>query len=100
MDMEIVTTSGVTVTEIPEEVAADLALAYEKLSALPVNRAVAVDFKTAKDARLFARQAKAWASQNGLAFARKGDIKGFPTRVTFRVYVPRNAESVEDADSE
>jgi hypothetical protein len=93
MDFNIVTTSGVTATEVPDELAEELTAVYEKLATLPVNRAMSVDFADAKSARQFARQAKAWAVQNGLAFARKGDIKGLPQRVTFRIYVPRNAET-------
>jgi hypothetical protein len=96
VDMEIVTTSGVSATEVPADVAADLAQAYERLAELPVNRAVAVDFSDAKAARLFVKQGKAWAATQGLTFARKGDIKGLPNRVTFRIYVPRNSDEVTE----
>lgn len=70
------------------------------------------DYKAAWAARRFVRQGKAWASRqevtvdavtakdgtvtpaytSPLAFARKGDVKGNPTRVSFRIYVPRKGE--------
>lgn len=115
MDMEIVSTSGVDSVEVPDDVAADLAEAYAALAKLPVNRAVSVNFtsdgyagpkkvnkvpvtdadKAAWNARRFVRQGKAWATANGLAFARKGDIKGNPSQVRFRIYVPRDTDNAE-----
>ena len=119
MDMEIVTTSGVDATEVPADVAADLAAAYQKLADLPVNRAINVTFADAKAAREFVRQGKAWAAtqtvevpiyddegketgtdKRNLAFARKGDIKGNPTRVTFRVYLARPAKDDDSATAQ
>jgi hypothetical protein len=81
-----------------------------------------VDGKTVTDAqkaaymaRKFVRQGKAWAAaqavtvditdddgtktgerKSALTFARKGDIKANPARVSFRIYVPRPAETSED----
>jgi hypothetical protein len=73
--------------------------------------------KAAFMARRFVKQGKAWAaaqevvvpilSEDGestigsrkspLVFARKGDIKGNPTVVSFRLYVPRAGEDDTDA---
>jgi hypothetical protein len=90
MDMEIVATSGVAATEVPEDVAIDLAEAYAALSKLPANRMVNTpNFPDEKAAKQFVRQGKAWATENGLQFARKGDIKGNPTRVSFRIWKPK-----------
>jgi hypothetical protein len=123
-DMEIVVTSGVEVTEIADEYAADFKEAYEALAKLPVNRMVNYPtFLTAADpanptedeikagaklARAFVRQGKAWAAAQeivvpivdgegnitgsrvtALMFARKGNVKANPCRVSFRIYAPR-----------
>lgn len=96
-----VITSGVAATEVTDEDAKDLQEAYEHLSKLPVNRALSVDFSDAKAARRWVKVGKAWASgqtgPNGrpLTFARKGDIKGMPARVTFRIYELREKEDDE-----
>lgn len=97
MDMEIEVTSGVEATEVPEDVAADLTEAYNALKNLPVNRQVSVTFADAKAARLFVRQGKAWAAAQtpALTFARKGDVKALPARVSFRIYVPREPKATE-----
>jgi hypothetical protein len=111
VNMEIVATSGVEVTEVPEDRALDFQEAYDALAKLPAGRQVNVDFDPAdypvkkdskvtseelasKDARLFARQGKAWALRQvpELKFVRKGDVKGNPLRVSFRIYEPRTAE--------
>lgn len=110
LDMRLEVTSGVSNTEVPDDVAADLAEAYRILSGLPVNRQIVVDFPDAKDARAFVRQGKAWAAaqevtvdvlddednvvgsrKSALTFARKGNVKENPTRVAFRIYVPRES---------
>lgn len=98
LNMVVEVTSGVVATEVPEDIAADLLEAYETLAKLPVNRQISVDFPTAKDARAFVKQGKAWAAAQtpALTFVRKGDIKANPTRVSFRIYVPR-AEKDETA---
>jgi hypothetical protein len=77
-----------------------------KLTALEVASAAARDY---------VKQGKAWAAaqeitvdvlaEDGktvtgqyttpLTFARKGDIKGNPTRVSFRIYVPRPEKDAE-----
>lgn len=128
LDMTITVTSGVEATDVPDDIAADLAEAYEALAKLPVNRMVNVDFGSptetdadqikanAKAARVFVKQGKAWAASqevtvnvtddegnvigtrvSPLVFARKGDIKGMPGRVSFRIYVPREGKSEEAA---
>jgi hypothetical protein len=97
LDMTITATTGPRTVEVPEDRAADLQDAFLALSELPVNRQVNVDFPDAKSAREFVRQGKAWAASQTtldgdplpLVFARKGDIKGNPTRVSFRIYVPK-----------
>jgi len=118
---QIVASSGVEVTEVPAEAAEFLAESYEALAKLPVNRQVTVDFAgegtkkgketqaeaDAREARLFVRQGKSWAAQQSvkredgsettLVFARKGDIKGAPTRVSFRVYIPRPEKEETEA---
>ena len=118
VNMHIESTSGPRTVEIPEDVAADLSAAYDALKDLPVNRQVTTDpftsegyegpakihgepvtddYKAAYNARLFVRQGKAWAATqagpNGrpLVFARKGDIKGNPAVVSFRIYEAREA---------
>lgn len=87
-NFSIEVTSGVAATEVPDELAKELAEIYAKLSELPSNRAVNIDFSEAKEAREFVRQGKSWAESQGLVFARKGNVKDNPTRVTFRVYAP------------
>ena len=74
---------------------------------------VTADQMAAWNARRFVRQGKAWAAaqkvtvpiyaedgettvgsrKSVLTFARKGDIKGLPARVSFRIYVPRATDS-------
>lgn len=106
LNMRVVVTSGVAATEVPEDIAADLAEAYAALKDLPVNRAVDVDFDDAKAARVFVKQGKAWAvgqkGPNGrsLTFSRKGDIKGYPKRVTFRIYEVREGEKPAEPEAE
>lgn len=102
LNMRLEVTSGVAITEVPEDIAEELKAAYDKLASLPVNRQLVVDFDDAKEARQFVRQGKAWAaSQKGpngrpLAFARKGDVKAAPKTVAFRIYEVRE----EKTDSE
>lgn len=80
------------------------------------GKPVTTEFKAAWCARRFVKQGKAWAAaqtvtvpvlaedgetqtgtrESALAFARKGDIKGQPARVSFRIYVPR--EKTEDSE--
>jgi len=101
------------VTSVPEDVATELAEAYAALKPLPSTRMLTTDpftsegydgpnkidgkdvteeYKAATMARKFVRQGKAWAeSQTGdndrpLMFVRKGDVKGNPTVVSFRIY--------------
>lgn len=59
--------------------------------------------EAAKEARRYVRAGKAWAAaqehtrENGtktpLTFARKGNVKGNPTRVSYRIYVPQEGET-------
>lgn len=121
LQMRIEVSSGVEATEIPESRAKDLQEAYEALAKLPVNRMATADFpeegetyggpakidgkpvteayKAAWCARRFVRQGKAWAATqtgpNGrpLVFMRKGDVKGNPSRVSFRIYEMRETDS-------
>lgn len=97
-------TSGVAVTEVPADVAADLEEAYTHLAKLPANRQLVCNFDTAKEANLFVRQGKAWALGKGLVFSRRGAVSvdkgGNPLRVAFRIYTPRPADTESDADSE
>ena len=107
INMKIVQTSGPRTVEVPEDIATDLAAAYEALKDLPVNRMVTTDpFEDAKAARLFVRQGKAWAAtQTGpnsrpLVFVRKGDVKGNPVVVSFRIYEARESAEAESAEAE
>ena len=107
VNMRVEATSGPRTVEIPEDVAADLSAAYDALKDLPVNRQVTTDpFASESDARLFARQGKAWAqTQTGpngrpLVFVRKGDIKGNPTVVSFRIYEVRETANTEGESGE
>lgn len=100
INMHIEVSSGVSTTEVPDDVAADLAEAYKALKDLPVNRMAVTDpFADAKAARLFVRQGKAWCeTQTGpngrpLVFARKGDVKARPLVVSFRIYEQREQKS-------
>ena len=107
LDISIEVTSGVAVTEVPEDVATDLQDVYTSLSKLPSNRQATVDFATKAEANEFVRQGKSWAANYGLVsvpvkdkdgkptdktadvpliFARKGTVKDNPTRVSFRIY--------------
>lgn len=105
-NMTIEVTSGLGTVGVDEDVAAACTEAYEALSKLPVNRQCVLDFDTPEEARSFVRQGKAWAAEtevsvpvkdeNGkptknvrvapLVFARKGNVKENPTRVSFRIY--------------
>lgn len=118
INMHVEVTSGVSAVTVPADIAADLEAAYTALKDLPSNRMVTTDpftpdgytgpekvkgepvsddYKAAHNARLFARQGKAWAeTQTGpngrpLMFARKGDVKGNPAVVSFRIYEVREA---------
>lgn len=106
LNMRIEATNTV---EVPEDLAADLMEAYEALAKLPQARQVTVDFEdgteeeNVKAAKQFVRQASTWATEQGLRFARKGDAKGNPTRVSFRIYEPRNVSAepaAENAEAE
>lgn len=88
-----------------------------KIDGKPVTDA----YKAAWYARRFVKQGKAWAAsqrvtvpavvaddgtittpeyESHLTFARKGDIKGKPERVSFRIYVPRRGEDAETETTE
>jgi hypothetical protein len=129
MEITITPTSGVTLVEVPEDIAKDFQETYEALRTMPVNNMANVDFpeadytatekltaadQAAKAARLYVRQGKAWAASqevvipitdddgnvtgsrtSALVFTRKGDVKGNPTRVSFRIYVPRAKDETE-----
>lgn len=92
LNVVIAKTSGPTTVEVPEEVAQVLQETYEALKELPVNNAANVDFDTAQEARLFVRQGQAWAEEKELKFQRRGNVKENPTRVTFRIYLPKPGE--------
>lgn len=101
LNMSIIVTSGVGAVDVPEDIAKDLADAFDALKKLPSNRAVVVDFEDVAGARDFVRMGKTWAAtqtpetEGGeILFVRKGDIKGEPKRVTFRIYekTPKAAE--------
>ena len=105
INMQIALTSGPRTVEVPEDIATDLAAAYDALKELPVNRMVTTDpFPNAKDAKLFCRQGKAWAAtQTGpsgrpLVFARKGNIKENPLVVSFRIYEARETTEAGSAE--
>ena len=91
LDMRIEATSGVAATVVPEDIAAELQEAYDALAKLPVTRQITVDFPDEAAARLFVKQGKAWAAAQDppLTFFRRGDVKGNPTRVSFRIFIPR-----------
>jgi hypothetical protein len=109
-----------SVITVPDDIAAELAGAYDALKDLPVNRMLTTDpfgpedydgpakvdgkdvtdeYKSASNARKFVKQGKSWAATqtgpNGrpLKFARKGDVKGNPTVVSFRIYEVRETET-------
>jgi len=100
-------------TSVPDDIAEELQAAYEALKLLPVTRMVTTDpftsegytgpkkvdgedvteeYMAASNARRFVKQGKSWAAtqtgDNGrpLTFIRKGDVKGNPTVVSFRIY--------------
>jgi hypothetical protein len=84
--MQLITTNAASVSD---EDAATFQEAYEALAQLPNTRALATDFDTEDEAKQFVKAGKAWATANGATFARKGDAKEQPTRVTFRVYLSK-----------
>jgi len=88
LNMTISATSGVAATVVDDETAADLTEAYEALKAMPVSNQVNVDFPDTKSAKEFARMGRAWALAQTppLTFARMGDVKALPNRVSFRIY--------------
>src|SRR5437879_614345 len=99
MEITIKKTSGVDLTEVPDDVASDLQDVYDALKELPVNQlAETPEFADVKAARLFVRQGKAWASRqqvagpdgelNTLVFSRRGEVKANPKVVQFRIYRP------------
>lgn len=90
LNMTLTTTQRST-AEVSEEYAETFEEAYETLKELPSNKQLNVDFDDKKKARAFVVQGNAWAAENGLKFARKGDIKANPTRVSFRIYEPRTS---------
>ena len=111
MDRTIVATEKNYRVDVPEDVAASFLEDYEALANLPVTRQIQADFKAedfpdkdgkpskdnaAKAARLYARQGRSWAEDNGLKFVRKGDIKAQPTRVTYRIYAPKAVEADDE----
>lgn len=83
------------------------------------GKPVTDDQKAAWAARRFVKQGKAWSAaqevvvpifgedgetavgsrKTNLTFARKGDIKGMPSRVSFRIYVPREKEDAETTET-
>lgn len=112
-----VITKPVPDVEVPADIAADMAEVYAALAVLPGDRCANVDFldltkehdETAvsaaiTEAKKFMDQAKKWCADHKdadgnaqpLTFARKGDIKGIPTRVSFRVYAPRPKTGTEN----
>lgn len=97
LDMRIEITGGVGAVNYAD-VADDLTEAYEALAKLPSARQVSVDFSTPEEASHFAKQARAFALHNGLKYSRKGDAKALPTRVSFRLYKPRETQSNDVAD--
>jgi len=85
-DFSIIVTN---VAEPTDEEAQELQEVFETLANLPNTRAAVTDFDNPQEARAYVRRATAWADSQGYKFARKGDIKGEPNRVTFRVYKPK-----------
>ena len=88
MDITITATG---VTELTEDEITDLVDTYQTLKNLPANRVANIDFDTPEEATGYAKAFKAWAVDNGHKFLRKGDIKGNPARLTFRIYDGRDA---------
>ena len=95
MDITITATG---VTELTEEEVADLIDTYAALKGLPANRVANIDFETPEEATSYAKAFKAWAVDNGHKFLRKGDIKGNPTQLTFRIYDGR--ETADDQEND
>lgn len=98
--MEI-TIVGPNEIDVPEDVATDLKDTYDTLAELPANRKAVSDFETKEEAETFVKQAKKWAEDNGVKFLRKDPtedktIKQMPRRVVFRLYKPRDVETVEE----
>jgi hypothetical protein len=85
-EVNIRKTSGAGATVVDDENAAEFAEVYAMLKDMPVNNAADVDFDSAKEARRYSAEGRAWAAENGLVFTRKGDIKNNPKRVSYRIY--------------
>lgn len=89
------------IIEVNEDLEKDLTEAYEKLATLPKTRMVTIDFTDAateedniKAASRFVRVAKQWAESQEppLAFRRIGKAADNKTRVSFRIYLPKQGE--------
>lgn len=91
LNISLVKTTRTSASEplvIPDDVAKDLQDTYEALVDESPFINARVEFATADEARLFARQARAWAAVHGKNFSRKGSVKDNPLVVLFRVYDP------------
>ena len=91
LNINIVQTQRSAVT-YSDETARDLQETADTLAGLPNTRYAEVAFEDAKTARRFAKEAKAWADDNGYKFYRKGPVSEAPETVTFRVYAPKSGE--------
>ena len=82
------TTRGSAPVEIPADVGKDLQDTYEALATESSRVWATAEFGTAEEARLFVRQARAWAAGNSKRFSRNGTVRDNPTVVQFRLYDP------------
>ena len=74
---------------VPDNVASTLNDVHAALQGLPADRAANIDFPDEDAVKVFLKQAKQHSDDNGRRFTRVGDIKGKPTRVSFRVVTKR-----------
>ena len=89
-NMTMIITSGTGAVTITDELAEEFQEAWDAIQAAPKNRALTTDFDTPAEARDWVRAGKAWAASQEpqLEFDRRGDVKGLPAQVTFRIYLP------------
>lgn len=99
LNITITATSGAAVRVVPDDVAEDLKASYEALASLPNTRVATVKFDTVKEASEFVKDGKAWSTQNGLTFVRKGVVKDDPQTVHFRIYKGADTEKATEEGS-
>lgn len=100
IDMTVIVTSGAEAIDVPEDVAADLAEAYQALQGMPKNRALTANFPSEAEAKMFARRGRAWAASQEpeLEFTRRKELETTETMVVFRIHKPNPRGPLTDEE--